>query len=121
TSSQLVVSLGAELGEPRRPTILLRHGDEDGIAFRAVAADRKRDVAIIGAALDLGQGRRGVDMGPSAMRYAGLEERLTSLGYGVRDHGHVETAVPEATALRDERARFLPDIIEACKRMTAKV
>jgi len=80
-----------------------------------------REIAIIGAALDLGQGRRGVDMGPSAMRYAGLEDRLTSLGYAVRDHGNVETAVPEATALRDERARFLPEIKETCARIAAKV
>jgi len=86
-----------------------------------VSSDGKREVAIIGAALDLGQGRRGVDMGPSAMRYAGLEERLTSLGYQVRDHGNVETAVPEATALRDERARFLPEIKETCARIAAKV
>jgi len=86
-----------------------------------VSSDRKREVAIIGAALDLGQGRRGVDMGPSAMRYAGLEERLTTLGYQVRDHGNVETAVPEATALRDERARFLPEIKETCARIAAKV
>jgi arginase len=81
----------------------------------------KREVAIIGAALDLGQGRRGVDMGPSAIRYAGLKERLTSLGYEVRDHGNVETAVPEATALRDEHARFLPEIKETCERIAAKV
>ena len=80
-----------------------------------------REIAVIGAALDLGQGRRGVDMGPSAMRYAGLEERLTSLGYAVRDHGNVETAVPEATALRDERARFLPEIKDTCTRIAAKV
>jgi arginase len=80
-----------------------------------------REIAVIGAALDLGQGRRGVDMGPSAMRYAGLEDRLTSLGYAVRDHGNVETAVPEATALRDERARFLPEIKETCARIAAKV
>src|SRR5215470_2205582 len=80
-----------------------------------------REIAVIGAALDLGQGRRGVDMGPSAMRYAGLEERLTSLGYAVRDHGNVETAVPEATALRDERARFLPEIKETCARIAGKV
>ena len=93
---------------------------EDGIAFRAVA-EPKREVAVIGAPLDLGQGRRGVDMGPSAIRYAGLEERLTSLGYAVRDHGNVETAVPEATAMTDERARFLPEIIETCERVAAKV
>jgi arginase len=80
-----------------------------------------REIAVIGAALDLGQGRRGVDMGPSAMRYAGLEDRLTSLGYVVRDHGNVETAVPEATALRDERARFLPEIKATCARIAAKV
>lgn len=60
-------------------------------------------------------------MGPSAMRYAGLEERLTSLGFEVRDHGNVETAIPEATALLDERARFLPEIKETCERIAAKV
>jgi len=80
-----------------------------------------REIAIIGAALDLGQGRRGVDMGPSAIRYAGLEERLQSLGYRVRDAGNVETAVQEATALRDERARFLPEIRDTCERIAALV
>jgi arginase len=81
----------------------------------------QREVAVIGAALDLGQGRRGVDMGPSAIRYAGLEERLTSLGFVVRDHGNVETYVPEATALVDEHARFLPEIKRTCERIAAKV
>jgi arginase len=80
-----------------------------------------REIAIIGATLDLGQGRRGVDMGPSAIRYAGLEERLLSLGYDVRDHGNVETAVPEATAVQDERARFLPEIKATCERIARKV
>ncbi|MBA2740626.1 MAG: arginase [Actinobacteria bacterium] len=84
-------------------------------------ADRQREVAIIGAPLDLGQDRRGVDMGPSAMRSAGLAERLESLGFRVRDHGNVETAVREATALRDERAQFLPEIKETCERIAAKV
>jgi arginase len=86
-----------------------------------VADGQKREIAIIGATLDLGQGRRGVDMGPSAIRYAGLEERLLSLGYDVRDHGNVETAVPEATAVQDERARFLPEIKATCERIAAKV
>ena len=81
----------------------------------------RREIAIIGAALDLGQGRRGVDMGPSAIRYAGLEERLVSLGYTVRDEGNVETAVAEATALRDERARFLPEIHDTCELIAARV
>ena len=81
----------------------------------------QREVAIIGATLDLGQGRRGVDMGPSAIRYAGLEERLVGLGYTVRDEGNVETAVAEATALRDERARFLPEIHDTCELIAARV
>jgi len=81
----------------------------------------QREVAIIGATLDLGQGRRGVDMGPSAIRYAGLEERLVGLGYEVRDEGNVETAVAEATALRDERARFLPEIHDTCELIAARV
>jgi arginase len=82
---------------------------------------RKRDVAIIGAALDLGQGRRGVDMGPSAMRAAGLEERLRSLGYEVRDHGNVASPEPEATEVEDEHARFLPEIKETCARVAELV
>jgi len=81
----------------------------------------KPEIAIIGATLDLGQGRRGVDMGPSAIRYAGLEERLVGLGYNVRDEGNVETAVAEATALRDERARFLPEIHDTCELIAARV
>jgi arginase len=84
-------------------------------------ADAKRKVTIIGAALDLGQGRRGVDMGPSAMRAAGLEERLRSLGYEVQDRGNVASPEPEETALRDERARFLPEIKETCERVAALV
>ena len=53
---------------------------------------------IIGAALDLGAGRRGVDMGPSAIRYAGLEERLTTLGVDCVDRGNVASPVAEAIA-----------------------
>jgi arginase len=78
-------------------------------------------VAIIGAALDLGQSRRGVDMGPSAIRYAGLEERLVAIGCSVRDCGNVESAVQEATELVDRRARYLPEILETCSRIAALV
>ncbi len=86
-----------------------------------MAEASERTVAIIGAALDLGQGRRGVDMGPSAMRAAGLEERLRSLGYEVRDLGNVDSLEPEEAELEDERARFLPEIKEACARIAALV
>jgi arginase len=84
-------------------------------------ADATRKVTIIGAALDLGQGRRGVDMGPSAMRAAGLEERLRSLGYEVRDCGNVASPEPEVAAVQDERARFLPEIKETCERVAGLV
>ena len=78
-------------------------------------------VAVIGAALDLGAGRRGVDMGPSAIRYAGLDARLDELGFDVADWGNVETAVPEATPLEDTRIRFLPEIKAACERVAELV
>jgi arginase len=71
-------------------------------------------VAIIGAALDLGQGRRGVDMGPSAIRYAGLAERLQQLGYTATDHGNVATTLPGGASVADERMRYLPEILESC-------
>ena len=80
-----------------------------------------KQVAIIGAALDLGAGRRGVDMGPSAIRYAGLEERLSGLGYECVDWGNVETAVLEATEEQDERARYLPEILAACGQVAGLV
>src|SRR3989440_9634029 len=78
-------------------------------------------VAVIGAALDLGAGRRGVDMGPSAIRYAGLDARLDELGYECLDLGNVETPVPEATPAGDERARFLPEIKATCLRIAERV
>jgi arginase len=85
-------------------------------------ADRNgRNVAVIGAALDLGAGRRGVDMGPSAIRYADLDDRLTALGIGCADWGNVPTAVAEATASGDPKARFLPQIKETCERIARAV
>jgi arginase len=76
---------------------------------------------VIGAALDLGQGRRGVDMGPSAIRYAGLDARLDELGHEYVDCGNVETAVAEATTAGDEQARFLPQIKDTSQRIAALV
>ena len=83
--------------------------------------ERLRKVAVIGAALDLGSGRRGVDMGPSAIRYAGLDPRLEDLGLEVIDFGNVETAVAEATDEGDESARFLPQIKSTCERIARLV
>ncbi len=78
-------------------------------------------VAIIGAPLDLGQGRRGVDMGPSAIRYAGLEEALATLDRPVTDTGNVVTPEPEAIDMGHPSARFLPAILEACAKVSGAV
>ena len=71
-------------------------------------------VAIIGAALDLGQGRRGTDMGPSAIRYAGLDARIAELGRPVEDWGNVVTPVAESIGYGQEEARFLDEILRTC-------
>jgi arginase len=76
-----------------------------------------KGLALIGASLDLGAGRRGVDMGPSAVRYAGLEGRLERLGYEARDVGNVVGAVAEATRVGDVSARFLAEIKAVCERV----
>jgi arginase len=78
-------------------------------------------VAVIGAALDLGAGRRGVDMGPSAIRYAGLEARIMELGRDCTDLGNVQTAVAEAAPVGDERTRYLAEILSACERVADRV
>ena len=78
-------------------------------------------VAIIGAALDLGAGRRGVDMGPSAIRYAGLSERLERAGIHVEDRGNVQAPLAETHETGTERARFLDEILETCTRIAAEV
>jgi arginase len=83
-----------------------------------VAAKR---IAVIGAALDLGAGRRGVDMGPSAIRYAGLSERLTRAGIEVEDRGNVQAALAETQTSGSERARFLDEILETSRRVAAEV
>jgi len=79
------------------------------------------EVAILGAALDLGTTRRGVDMGPSAIRYAGLAERLESLGLKVVDCGNVLAEIPEVASVRDEHARYLPAILATCKQIAGRV
>src|SRR5947199_7852432 len=81
------------------------------------APENAQWVAVIGAALDLGAGRRGVDMGPSAIRYAGLEARIEQLGRTYVDLGNVQTAVAEAAAVGDERARYLREILLTCVRV----
>jgi arginase len=86
-----------------------------------VSQPLRRKVAVLGAALDLGAGRRGVDMGPSAIRYAGLDARLGELGLEHVDLGNVATAVAEAAESGDEHARFLPEIKDTSRRIAGLV
>jgi len=74
---------------------------------------------VIGGTLDLGAGRRGVDMGPSAIRYAGLEQQLREkLRVQVSDEGNVVSPVVETAEMGDERARYLPQILDLCDRLS---
>jgi arginase len=86
-----------------------------------MSANDNRPVAVIGAPLDLGQDRRGVDMGPSAIRYAGLDSRLADLGRPVTDWGNVESAVAEAAEQGEPNARFLMPVMRTCERIAALV
>ncbi|HEY2326332.1 MAG TPA: arginase [Gaiellaceae bacterium] len=83
--------------------------------------ERQAPVAIIGAGLDLGAGRRGVDMGPSAIRYAGIAARIQELARDVVDWGDVRVAVPEATDVGDEDARYLREILTVCEKLAGLV
>lgn len=82
---------------------------------------RQSHIAIIGAPMDLGAGRRGVDMGPSALRLAGLNEKLSSLGYQIEDLGNVRVDQPEASPVGHEKARYLTQIAHACTRLMEMV
>jgi arginase len=77
--------------------------------------------SIVGAPLDLGTARRGVDMGPSAIRYSGLAERLEGLGTDVVDCGNVAAELPEVAAEDDARARYLSAILVSCAQIAASV
>ena len=81
----------------------------------------EQEVAVIGAALDLGAGRRGVDMGPSVIRYAGLDAKLGELGLECVDWGNVETAIPDAADPGDPKARFLGPIMQANEQIAGRV
>ena len=76
-----------------------------------------KTIHIIGVPLDLGAGRRGVDMGPSALRIAGLGTRISALGYPVVDRGNVTAAVPETKTRGHERKRYIREISRVCTRL----
>jgi arginase len=76
-----------------------------------------KPIHIIGVPLDLGGNRRGVDMGPSALRIAGLAERLGALGVPVVDKGDLPAPIPETRESRDERKKYIRDIARVCQRV----
>ena len=78
-------------------------------------------IAVIGAPLDLGQDRRGVDMGPSALRVANLDQKLAALGYEVEDLGNVPVDQQENVPEGPKHAKYLPQIAAVCERLGAMV
>lgn len=81
---------------------------------------QKGMIRLFGIPMDLGQNRRGVDMGPSAVRYAGLQEQLEALGYSVCDEGNTATPQAEETTTHyhaeiEGQAHFLPEVTAVCQ------
>jgi arginase len=74
-------------------------------------------IRIIGAPMDLGADRRGVDIGPSAIRYAGLSDRLRQLGYTVHDIGNIVIPQPESQSQGNPRLKYLDAIVQASKEL----
>lgn len=80
-----------------------------------------RRIRVIGVPLDLGASRRGVDMGPSAVRVAGLEARLEALGHQVSDGGNIRVEIAETQNAGSANARFLKEIADTCTRTAEAV
>jgi len=84
-------------------------------------AQPPRRIRVIGVPLDLGASRRGVDMGPSAVRVAGLEARLEALGHEVTDGGNIRVEIAETQAAGKENAHYLKQIAQTCMRTAEAV
>ncbi|MEO8482898.1 MAG: arginase [Acidobacteriota bacterium] len=82
-----------------------------------MAGAKNKPVRVIGVPLDLGSGRRGVDMGPSAIRIAGLAERLATLGCQVVDQGDIAAPIPETRDPGDPTRKFISEIARVCQRL----
>src|SRR5579864_7295528 len=82
---------------------------------------KPRMIHIHGVPLDLGGGRRRVDMGPSAVRIAGLGERLASIGYLVVDKGDLAAPIPETQTERDPKKKYIREIARVCQKVYQQV
>src|SRR6266571_1675582 len=78
-------------------------------------------IRIIGVPMDLGASRRGVDMGPSALRVAGLQARIKTLGHQVEDIGNIPVKQAEEQHYGEKRAKYLAEISDTCKELAATV
>ena len=78
-------------------------------------------IDIIGVPIDLGADRRGVDMGPSAIRYAQLRQKLEALGYAVKDTGNIEVPIPETCSITDARLKYVDCIVPMARRAAGAV
>ena len=78
---------------------------------------RKRTAAVVAVHMDLGAGRRGVDMGPSAIRVARLSERIGALERRVREMGSVYVPEPESVRVGRSQARYLSEVLGVCTRL----
>jgi arginase len=81
----------------------------------------KPRVTLIGVPLDLGAGRRGVDMGPSALRAAGAQAKVEALGYDVDDWGDLPVKIQETQGPGDPRLKYLKEILEVCGHLRDRV
>ncbi len=95
--------------------------DSTNLSLRGAQTLPTRRIRVIGVPLDLGASRRGVDMGPSAVRVAGLEARLETLGHQVTDGGNIRVEIAETQASGNENAHYLKQIAETCTRTAEAV
>lgn len=81
----------------------------------------KQSITVIGVPMDLGAGRRGVDMGPSAIRYAMLKEKLMQMGFDVEDMGNLHVPTPETHQVVDPKLKYLEEIASVCETLAKTV
>jgi arginase len=96
-------------------------GLTSGPIYSGTQALPTRKIKLIGVPLDMGASRRGVDMGPSAVRVAGLEARLEALGHQVTDGGNISVAIAETKHSGEQNARYLQEITETCTKAAGMV
>lgn len=81
----------------------------------------KKRIGIIGFPIDLGADRRGVDMGPSALRYSHLQQKLEQMGYSVKDFGDIQIQGAETQKIQNPKLKYLPEIIRSSKILAKQV